>query len=286
MPIFLEQPSYGPAGPDGQGWNRLSLNAHFDTRHQCGWQPTNFPTLFESMTGRQGWGSYERCHKLAPGGCKQCPVQRRVLEKEGGLAWPEDTPLLLARVRPWPHTPGAMFADPAAGRSDVELQAWPLGQAAITTTWLAVRNTSGLRLSWFWRDDDGEAFWIVRNNPSAEAAVVRTRQVGTHTRHALYGRRDGPRTAVLTCHGGCAHDALDLQHLAADLAHRGTEARAPAAAQTPDLPGLRSVRLTQEDGHSVLRRHDAVTRFAWDMVFDEFTATALVAHAVRVTSAT
>ncbi|MCX5215654.1 hypothetical protein OG689_41605 [Kitasatospora sp. NBC_00240] len=285
MPIFLEEPSYGPGGPDGQGWNRLSLNAHFDQRHQCGLLPINFPTLFESMTGRQRWGGYERCRQLAPGHCGECPIQRRHTEDQGAIAWPDRTPLLLARVRPLAPTPGALFADPASGRSTLELRPWP-GGTAVEASWVQVRNTPALRLSWAWRDAEGEAFWLVRNNPAAADAVVRSKKFGAHTRHSLYSLEDGPRVALLTCRGSCAHASSHLQHLAADLGvHAG---RSPGCVPdtTERLPGVRSIELAQKDGRSVIRRHGAETLIAWDVPFDETTAAALAAHTVRLTSAT
>ncbi|OEJ49738.1 hypothetical protein [Streptomyces agglomeratus] len=60
LPTLLSPPAYGPSGPDGQSWNRLSLNAHFGVPHQCGLLPTSYSALLESMTGRQRWGSFER----------------------------------------------------------------------------------------------------------------------------------------------------------------------------------------------------------------------------------
>jgi hypothetical protein len=123
LPLFLTAPGYGSNGPDGQGWNRLSLNAHFDVRNQCGLLPANFPALFESMTGRQAWGGFERCSRPGPGECGTCPVQRLHLEHRG-IDWPASTPLLLFRVRPLPRTPGTLFADPAAGRSTLHPHTW------------------------------------------------------------------------------------------------------------------------------------------------------------------
>jgi hypothetical protein len=64
--LCLPRPGSGPGGPDGQGWNRPSLNAHFDRSHHCELLPSAFATLGESMTGRQEWGGFGRCPPLPP----------------------------------------------------------------------------------------------------------------------------------------------------------------------------------------------------------------------------
>ncbi|MFG3429687.1 hypothetical protein [Streptomyces californicus] len=284
MTLFLPSPGYGPRGPDGQGWNRLSLSAHFEDRNQCGLQPTNYPTLFESMTGRQRWGGFDRCSAPAPGRCGTCPVQHAHL-REHGIDWPAATPLLLVRVRPLPPTPGALFSDPAAGRSTLEPCTWLGAAAGISADWATLRHTPGVRLGRSFRDSEGEAFWLVRNNPASSAAVVRTRQMGSHTRHALYGRSGGPRLALLTCHGGCAHRDDDLRHLAADLGSAddlGTGGEREDARHLPRrLPGAPGTEFAHEDRRTVLRRHGSTLRISWD---ERSAASALAAYAVRLTA--
>ncbi|MFE4829798.1 hypothetical protein [Streptomyces sp. NPDC056672] len=290
MPIFLQQPGYRPGGPDGQGWNRLSLNAHGGLWDECGWMPTNHPTLFAAMTGRQRWGSFEPCTER--GACGECPVQRRHFAYEGGVDWPEGVPLLLARIRPWPQTPGGLFGGLDGGHSDLELSAWNGGPPLLKTGWTQVLNTRGQRISWWWSDQESEAFWIVRNHPAADEALVHSEVGPAATRHELYGREGGPRMAVLTCQGACAHETYHLRHLAADLADHTADADRPP--QPPPslperLPGVPLITLSHRDGSSLLRRpqsrdYDTSTlRIGWDVPFDELTATALVAHAVRLT---
>ncbi|MDQ1033557.1 hypothetical protein QF035_011226 [Streptomyces umbrinus] len=290
MPTFLEQPTYSLRGPDGQGWNRLSLNAHFDRLHQCGWQPRRFAALFEALTGRQQWGGFGRCFVGHPGSCGTCPVQLRRLAREGGIAWPERVPLLMARVRPWPLTPGALFADPASGRSSLELSPWQGRQPVLKAGWVEILNTPGHTISWCWQDGQGEAFWLVRDHPAADAAVVLSRKLGTGMRHELYGGPGEPRLAVLTCHGSCAHEAYHLRHLAADLADRPDRASAPGPDdEIPErLPGVPLTRLAHDGGRSLIHRDSSrgygssTVQLSWDVPFDETTATALVAHTVRL----
>ncbi|WP_331732623.1 hypothetical protein [Streptomyces sp. NBC_00989] len=287
MPTFLEQPSYGPRGPDGQGWNRLSLNAQNDRLHQCGWQPRRFAALFEALTGRQQWGGFGRCFVGHPGSCGTCPVQLRRLAREGGIAWPARTPLLLARVRPSPPTTGALFADPAAGRSSLELSPWRGGPTVLKAEWAEILNTPDHTMSWCWQDERGEAFWLVRNHLAADAAVVVSRKLGAGMRHELYGGPGTPRLAVLTCRGSCAHEAYHLQHLAADLNDRdGTVG--PDAELPEQLPGVPLTGLAQTGTGSLLHRNrsrdysSSTVELSWDVPFDETTATALVAHTVRL----
>ena len=289
MPVFLEAPSY-PRGPDGQGWNRLNLSAHFDIRHQCGLRPTTYATLFDSMTGRQGWGGYLRCPERGPGHCPTCPIQRAHLDREG-VDWPARTPLLLVRVRPLPPTPGALFADPAAGRSTLHLQSWRGKEVDVDADWQSVRNTPHLRLGRAYFDDEGQAFWLVRHSPSAASAIVRSRQFASHTRHALYGGAAGKRLALLTCHGGCAHEDWHLQQLAADLSDSEL---APAPAEAPEiparLPAVPGIEFAVEDGCTVLSRSasrdyaSSTTHVSWNVPLGEAAVTALLAHAVRLTA--
>jgi len=287
MPTFLEQPSYGPQGPDGQGWNRLSLNAHFDRLHQCGWQPGRFAALFEALTGRQQWGGFGRCFVGHPGSCGTCPVQLRRLAREGGIAWPDKMPLLLARVRPSPPTPGALFADPAAGRSSLELSPWRGWLPVLKAEWVEILNTPDHTMSWCWQDEQGEAFWLVRNHPAADAAVVLSKKFDAGMRHELHGEPGRPRLAVLTRRGSCAHEAYHLQHLAADLGDRSDRV-GPVAEIPEQLPGVPLTRFTQTGTSSLIHRDrsrdygSSTVELSWDVPLDETTATALMAHTVRL----
>ncbi|MFF7251438.1 hypothetical protein ACFZBU_47185 [Embleya sp. NPDC008237] len=190
--------------------------------------------------------------------------------------------VFLARVRPLPPTPGAMWADPASGRGTLDLYAWPDERTAIPATWQEVRRTPGVRIGWAWHDDDGQAFWLTRDNPAAATAVVHGRRPGTGTRHALYETPEGPRPAGVVCHGPCDHDAHHLRHLAADLA---VSPSGPATVVPERLPGLRGVTLAYEDGRGVLRRNDRVTTVSWGVPLRRSAAAALVAHAVRLAAA-
>ncbi|MDT9696535.1 MULTISPECIES: hypothetical protein [Streptomyces] len=257
------------------------MNAHMEDRPQCGLLPLAFSYLFESRTGRQQWGGYDRCSNA--GRCKSCPVQLRHMERDG-VDWPGNTPLLLARARPLPLSDDAMWADPAAGRSLLHLFTLQGQDTGVVESWWKLRNTMSVRISWHFVDAEGEAAWLVRDNPAADAAVVRTKRYKTHTRHALCSSDGARRLALLTCHNGCAHSDGDLQHLAADLADADAS---PASLPAPDLPehlpGVPEIKLGREDGRTLIRRNDATTHINVGIPADGAVVTALAAHVVRLT---
>ncbi|MBQ0888556.1 hypothetical protein KBZ94_27160 [Streptomyces sp. RM72] len=306
VPTYLDNPhEYEPSGPDGQGWNRLSLNAHFDTPAHCGLRPIRFASLFEARTGRQRWGGYERCMgaklvsrpvpDVSPDTprirCGTCPVYQNAREHPPVPNWPEQSVLLLGRVRDWPRTPGMWIADPAAGRSSVHLHTWQGQDTGVAVDWPDLAVAAEIRMTWQFHDQDGDAFWIVRLNPGAEQTAVHTKNFRDHTRHVLYapGAR---RLAGVKCHGTCAHEDWHLHHLAADLADLdgATPTGGPAAA--PDLPerlpGVPSFSLSRDGGtatitHTASRDFDASTMTVNAEVPTSPGVTAvLLAHIARV----
>ncbi|MET9779306.1 hypothetical protein ABZ023_34550 [Streptomyces sp. NPDC006367] len=305
MPTYLDNPhEYGPRGPDGQGWNRLSLNAHFDTPAHCGLRPIRFASLFEARTGRQRWGGYERCmgaklaSRPAPDAspdtprvqCGTCPVYQNAREHPPLPNWPDQAVLLLGRVRDWPRTPGMWIADPAAGRSSVHLHTWQGQDTGVAVDWPDLAIAAEIRMTWQFHDQDGDAFWIVRLNPRAEQTAAHTKNYRDHTRHVLYAP-DGRRLAGVKCHRACAHEDWHLRHLAADLSDLdgATPADRPTAA--PDLPerlpGVPSSSLSRDGGtttitNSASRAFGATTMIVNAEVSTSSETAALLAHIARV----
>ncbi|MFI6290072.1 hypothetical protein ACIBEJ_00720 [Nonomuraea sp. NPDC050790] len=77
MPVYLPAPVRDAAGPDGRGWNRLSLNAGPVYDGQCALKPTSYATLWESQdTRRARWGGFAPCTGETLGACGTCPVLR------------------------------------------------------------------------------------------------------------------------------------------------------------------------------------------------------------------
>lgn len=286
MPLRLDPPHHGPAGPDGKGWNRLSLNAHFNTPRHCGLRPTNFTTLFEARTGRQHWGGYERC--VSSGPCTSCTIYRTSSGHPQLPGWPARTPLLLGRVRDWPRAPVPGFADPAAGRSSVHLHTWQGSETGVRVEWPDLAAAADLVMTWKFRDQEGDAFWLVRLNSAVAEVAVRSKAYGQHTRHILYTSGGRRRLALLKCHGTCAHEDWHLRHLAADLADLVDATPAGAAALPELLPGVQLFSLSHIDGTTAIT-HAAGRDFgASTMSVDAYVptssrlTTALLAHVARV----
>ncbi|MFI1312927.1 hypothetical protein ACH4TS_22705 [Streptomyces albidoflavus] len=221
--------------------------------------------------------------------CGACPVYQNAREHPRVPNWPDQSVLLLGRVRDWPRTPGMWIADPAAGRSSVHLHTWQGQDTGVAVDWPDLVIAAEIRMTWQFQDQDGEAFWIVRLNPGAEQTAVHTKTYRDHTRHVLYAP-DARRLAGVKCHGACAHEDWHLWHLAADLADLG--AATPAAAPDPPerLPGVPFFSLSREAGATTIK-HTASRDFgASTMIVDAEAPTspaviaALLAHIARVAS--
>lgn len=75
MPIHLEPPGHDPRGPDGLGWNRMSI-AQITPGAQCALRPHSYSHMWISMTDtrRATWGGYGAC--IQEGDCDTCPLLR------------------------------------------------------------------------------------------------------------------------------------------------------------------------------------------------------------------
>ena len=72
MPIHLPAPAHRNGGPDGQGWNRMSLGTL--AGDECALRPRDYSHLVESQdTRRARYGGYGPC--IACGRClNACPL--------------------------------------------------------------------------------------------------------------------------------------------------------------------------------------------------------------------
>jgi len=71
MPIHLPVPAHRNGGPDGQGWNRVSLGTL--AGDECALRPRDYTHLRESQdTRRARYGGYGPC--IGSGHCEQCPI--------------------------------------------------------------------------------------------------------------------------------------------------------------------------------------------------------------------
>lgn len=150
MPIHLKGPEYRPGGPDGKGWNRLSLNAHMGTpADRCALRPRTYAALVESQdTRRAEWGgSFDRC--TGNGNCTACSI----LASPPGLVIPWAGDRVLVRIEPRDFVDRLhLMRDPDAG--------WD--SPAVRVAWDAVAQMDGWFIGRQHRDAHGDGFWLVR----------------------------------------------------------------------------------------------------------------------------
>jgi hypothetical protein len=164
--IYLEPPAHDPRGPDGQGWNRLSLNAHMGRpAGRCALRPRTYPTLWESMRNtahcRWEWGSgYARCHRQ--GRCGDCPVLAAAPRTYHAAA-----AQVLVRIRelgePSDLIPGGI-------RSELWLMEHPKGDRETPGqrwSWDEIRRLDGWRIGRAHRDARSAGFWIHKIDAAA-----------------------------------------------------------------------------------------------------------------------
>lgn len=146
MPIYLEAPQYRHGGPDGDGWNRLSLNAHMGTPlAQCALLPTSYAHLLESQnTYRARWSNFGTCRN--DGDCENCPILTEPPKRLTALA-----DRVLVRIHPYD---GHLYL---MNRPE---DGWASG--AQRWTWAEVARIDGWEIGRRHHDDHGDGFWIVR----------------------------------------------------------------------------------------------------------------------------
>lgn len=84
MPTYLEPPALPTRGPDGQGWNRISLGYYGSPGAQCALRPRSYAALWE-VTHRPAcaqFGPYDPCvrHQTLQVNrpvCTDCPFYTR-----------------------------------------------------------------------------------------------------------------------------------------------------------------------------------------------------------------
>ncbi|MEV0297131.1 hypothetical protein [Nocardia sp. NPDC050710] len=176
MSIYLPAPRPNPRGPDGRGWNRISLGAHYGApASQCALRPHTYPALVDIRRGSRfsAWGPYDPCPR-APYSegerpdCLNCPV---LTEKVSMLDIDADRVLVRlecrtvgtgfateARLTPW------IVTDVAAGW-DSPHQHWP---------WHRLARLEGWNVGRAHHDDCSEGFWLIRNHPADRSAPPKT----------------------------------------------------------------------------------------------------------------
>lgn len=201
MPIYLRAPEAPAGGPDGKGWNRLSLNAHMGLPNQCALRPRRWGALLESQdTRRAHWGGFGPC--INRGNCDDCPMLEALHTR--CTVVPVNAPRVLVRVE-LVFTPGTMFTGPAGyrlwvttGPDDQDYrnrQPW---------SWEDVVRVRGWDLGRGYYDEHGEGFWLERTTAvPALGCTITTRARSSFTRHAFRVNKTG--VALLHHYGECTH---------------------------------------------------------------------------------
>jgi hypothetical protein len=232
MPIYLPAPSHDPKGPDGKGWNRLSLNAHMGSfGAQCALLPKFYSNLVESLdTRRAHWGGYGHC--IRRGECEGCPVWTADDAEE---TVPFTAPRVLVRIDT--EIIGEMFTAAPLSRLWMTDQPDSPDFRKPEHEWDFARIRRLLGCGWElgrpYRDQHGEGFWLHRVDavpePPAPHVTVRTKTYDSgkgHARHAF--RVPGGRPALLVCPStGCRHGQRMLDALTRHVPERSDEEALP-----------------------------------------------------------
>lgn len=154
MPIHLTPPDI-PHGPDGQGWNRLSVASCMTPIAQCALRPRDWTHYLEAQRGTvfSAWGSYGACIR-DDGDCTACPVLN------GHPVTLPDYPRLLVRVHPHDTCHAYLLPEDQADR----------GWAAMARriTWPELIRAAGWLPGARYSDEHGAGFWLER--AAADAA--------------------------------------------------------------------------------------------------------------------
>jgi hypothetical protein len=147
MPIRLEGPQSSPRGPDGRGWNRISLAGWWTPSNQCALLPTDYTHLRESQdTRRARWGGYGPC--THDGGCESCPIFQAAPTHLDAL-----TDRVLVRIHPQ-DTHVYLMNRPEDGWAS-NAQRW---------TWSRLSRLEGWEVGERHSDEHSEGFWLIRSN--------------------------------------------------------------------------------------------------------------------------
>ncbi|MEU8642303.1 hypothetical protein AB0C91_10335 [Streptomyces sp. NPDC048674] len=143
MPIHLPAPAHRNGGPDGQGWNRMSLGSL--AGDECALRPRDYSHLVESQdTRRARYGGYGPC--ISDGKCTDCPILQAAPQRLSSL---DDR--VLVRVHPVDGRPYLMNR-PEDGWASLAKR-W---------TWQDMARLDGWEIGRRHRDEHGDGFWIHR----------------------------------------------------------------------------------------------------------------------------
>ncbi|MEU5900626.1 hypothetical protein [Streptomyces venezuelae] len=147
MPIHLKPPAHNPKGPDGQGWNRISLGSL--AGDQCALRPRDYSHLLESQnTMRAHYGGYGPC--TSNGDCTNCPLFQAAPRRLQAF---DDR--VLVRVNERDGEPYLM---------NREEDGW--GSLAWRWTWQDLARLDGWTVGRRYSDEHSDGFWLERATPA------------------------------------------------------------------------------------------------------------------------
>lgn len=157
MSVFIPVPERDPRGPDGQGWNRLSLNAGPVSYGQCALKPRSYPALWETLNRPPHFGGYGPCTRRERD-CRNCPVYNLPPTRLESF-----TPRVLFRIRPVHREvkPGHLMVAPPV--DELHLMNHPekgWASSSRVWTWNELVRLQGWELDGYHHDDDGDGFWM------------------------------------------------------------------------------------------------------------------------------
>jgi hypothetical protein len=147
-PIFLGMPAHKPSGPDGKGWNRLSIGSL--AGDECALRPTDYPTMIEARdTRRARYGGFGPCIRQ-PGvdTCQGCPIYAERTRPQELAAF---TDRVLVRIWP-PDGQPRLMNHPEKGWSSF----------AYRWSWSDLARLVGWEIGRLEHDGTSQCFWLTR----------------------------------------------------------------------------------------------------------------------------
>lgn len=169
MTVYLRPPEYSPGGPDGAGWNRLSLNAHMHTpAGQCALRPRTHADLWmltHRGTMHAQWGNHGRCTNPEAGdggGCRGCPTLDM-----SPLKLQAFSPRMLVRVEERVTPVGALGTHVTHTPHIMNRAEDGWGSRSEPTTWERLARLVGWTVDRRHSDEHSDGFWLAKVNPEA-----------------------------------------------------------------------------------------------------------------------
>lgn len=142
MPIYLQVPAHRNGGPDGQGWNRVSLGTL--AGDECALRPRGYSHLRESQdTRRARYGGYGPC--ISNGKCTECPIFQAAPKHLDAF---DDRVLVRVDLHGSPH----IMNRPEDGWASLSMR-W---------TWQDLARLDGWTVGRAHRDEHSDGFWLER----------------------------------------------------------------------------------------------------------------------------